>query len=63
MSRNHPYYFIQDEEDENTARKRFQRAQRKEVVTAKRFIGSGEDADIYQQLMPVNARQNHPEPR
>lgn len=59
MSRTHPYYFIQDEEDENISRKRFQRAQRKEVVEAKRYIGSGEDADlaVYQQLTDVNARK------
>lgn len=57
----HPYYFIQDGEDENITRKRFQRAQRKEVVEAKRFIGSGEDADLYQQLTDINARQNHPQ--
>lgn len=61
MSRKNPYYHIIDDEDESITRSKFQRAQRKEVVASKRFIGSGEDADIYHSLKDFNASQAHQE--
>lgn len=53
MSRN-PYYRIQEADDHDLERETQRRKDRREVIQAKKFIGSGEDADIYQQLNSFN---------
>jgi hypothetical protein len=57
MSKKHPYYRIMDDEDLD--RETHRRQERREVIQAKKFIGSGEDADIFQQLKPFNDLEEH----
>jgi hypothetical protein len=52
MSKKHPYYRIVDDEDLD--RETHRRKERHEVIQAKKFIGSGEDADFVQQLNHIN---------
>lgn len=59
----HPYHHIREEDDHDLQRESHRRQERREVIQAKKFIGSGEDADIYQQLTPFNAHQDHQKPQ
>lgn len=54
MSRS-PYHRIHEVEDDDLERETQRRKERREVIQAKKvFIGSGEDAGIYQQLNYFN---------
>lgn len=56
----HPYHRINDEEDDHELqRETHRRQERREVIQAKKYIGSGEDAVLYPQLTPFNANQDH----